>query len=141
MKSHSQDRGLAGPIKPMSVKEMQAGQVQAVSKRVFRGDHFPDPMYVNAVEFTSMGMDVFMDAGIVSPESVAAAVEKSSGGGDPPVVDFVVTFRLGMSFQTALMLQQRLGDMLQRSHAQLAAQVEQAEKQQGQKEGQDSFHI
>lgn len=94
-------------------EETQIGQVQALSHKVFSrgGDDPPSPKYVNNVEFIASGMDVFMDAGTVSPESVKDAIEMKSTGKNP-TVNFIVDFRFGMSLQTAVLLHQRLTDLL-----------------------------
>ena len=97
--------------------ERQTGQVQALSQKVFSRDEddAPSPKYVNNVEFIASGMDVFMDAGTVSPESIRGALEMKASGKNP-AVKFHVDFRFGMSIQTALILHQRLEELL-KAHA------------------------
>lgn len=101
---------------------LQAVQIQAVSHKAFsrENDEAPRPLYVNNVEFTVSGMDVFMDAGTVAPEAIRDAMEGKSG--DPPSVKFNVDFRFGMSLQTALLMHQRLGALLQASAQQFQPQ-------------------
>jgi hypothetical protein len=98
---------------------LRAVQIQAASHKAFsrESDEAPCPHYVNNVEFTASGMDVFMDAGTVAPEAIRDAMEGKAG--DPPSVKFNVDFRFGMSLQTALLLHQRLGALLQASARQL----------------------
>src|SRR5665213_1916197 len=97
------------------------GALQAIAKRVYShgSDDPPNPLFINAVEFTSMGMDVFMDTGVVRPESVAEAMGKQPPD-DPAVVNFNVHFRFGMSIQTALQMHQKLSDMIQRTSQMMA---------------------
>jgi hypothetical protein len=105
------------PPKP----EQQPQHLNALAKRVFSrsNEDGPEPVYTNAVEFASMGMDVFMDVGVVSPESVAAALAIKSG--NQPTVNVLVNFRFGMSLQTAVLMQRKLTEMLQGAQAQMAA--------------------
>jgi hypothetical protein len=56
-------------------------------------------------------MDVFMDAGTVSPESVRDAMEMKSSG-KTPTVRFNIDFRFGMSLQTAIFMHRRLTELL-----------------------------
>jgi hypothetical protein len=70
-----------------------------------------------------MGMDVFMDAGVVSPESVTAALANAPAEGIP-TVDLHVTVRFGMSLQTAMMMHQRLTDLLSHAQQQAAAMAQ-----------------
>src|ERR1700734_967935 len=93
----------------------QGQQMQAASKKIFsRTDaDAPYPVYTNAIEFTSMGVDIFMDVGIVSPEALLTAFhEHASAAEATPTVNFNVIHRFGMSLQTALQLHQRLSDLI-----------------------------
>ncbi len=100
----------------------EVSQVQALSRRVFErtSSEAPPPTYINNVEFIGAGMDIFMDAGIVSPESVKETLETDPGDG-LRIVKFNVDFRFGMSLQTAMVMHQRLSDLIQQATAQLAA--------------------
>ena len=115
------DSKTSNPSKAPEQTEVQAKQLQAQSHRVFSRDSNepPRPQYVNNVDFISMGMDVFMDAGNVSPESLNDAFDVKHGGGSPSV-KFNVDFRFGMSLQTAALMQQRLTALLQATAAQTA---------------------
>jgi hypothetical protein len=99
---------------PSSVR---ASQLQAMPQRVFsRGnDDPPYPVYVNGVEFAGMGLDMFMDVGVVSPEAVGSAIQTESAKGEIPVVPFLVNFRFVMSFQTAIAMQVKLTELLRQS--------------------------
>jgi hypothetical protein len=102
------------------------GAVAAASKRVFAraaGDA-PSPLFINAIELTSVGMDVFVDVGVVPPESLLAFQKNPPQEGDIPFVDMFVTARYGMSVQTAIMLHQRLTVMLQQLGEQQQTQME-----------------
>jgi len=106
------------------------GQVAAISKRRFsrtEGDP-PEVSYVNAVEFTALGMDIFMDVGIVSPETINKAREQEQLYSAPLIVDFQVNARFGMTLQTAIMIHQRLTDVLKLLRTQTAAAVAEASK-------------
>jgi hypothetical protein len=95
-------------------------QLQAASKKVFSSNEVPYPVYTNAVEFTGMGVDIFMDVGVVSPESLQTAFEKNTAAPTPtPTVDFNVLYRFGMTLQTALQLHQRLSDIITATRKQL----------------------
>jgi len=99
-------------------------QLQAASKRVFSRDSndAPYPVYTNAVEFTGMGIDIFMDVGTVSPESLQSALIASKSSSEvPPTVNFGVVYRFGMSLQTAIQLHQRLSEMIAATTSQLQA--------------------
>lgn len=102
------------------------GQTQAVSKRVFvhNSGAPPQPLYANAVEFSSMGVDVFMDVGIVSPEALQTAFQSKSA---VRTVDFEVLYRFGMSLQTAIQLHQRLSQLIEGTKNQLESLSPQAE--------------
>jgi hypothetical protein len=101
---------------------LQGGPIQATSKKVFsRGsEDAPSPEYANNVEFSSLGMDIFMDVGTVAPESVREAMESDrTPDRTPPTVRFFVDFRFGMSLQSAHMMHQKLTAVLQATVAQL----------------------
>ncbi len=107
-----------------------AAQIAAKSRRVFsRSDEEPPhPVYINAVEFSAMGMDVLMDVGVVTPEAINAALQQKSTADVVPTVDFLVNYRFGMSIQAAMMMHQRLTELLRQSQIQAAAAMEQAKK-------------
>jgi len=95
------------------------------------------PVFVNSVEFSSMGMDVFMDLGVVPVESFNAALKLfREDPSKPAPVDFHVSFRFGMSVQSAMMMYQRLVQLIQ-TQTQLAKAADEAtgeaalEKEQG----------
>lgn len=93
---------------------VEFGQLEATTRRVFSrsGDDGPSPAFVNNVEFTLVGTDLFMDTGIVSPEALRDTLKDLKTGGTP-TVRFNVDFRFGMSLQTARMMHQRLTTVLQ----------------------------
>lgn len=101
---------------------IKSGQVQAESRKVFsRGDDDPPyPTYTNSVEFTAMGIDVFMDVGIAQPESIQAALQASQNPSQgAPIVNVNVLFRFGMTLQTAAQMHQRLTELLQATQEQI----------------------
>jgi hypothetical protein len=93
-----------------------AGFLAAVPRRVFSrsGEDAPIPTFINAVEFIGMGMDVIMDVGVVSPESIVKSKEKfaKEPNSTPLVVDLLVHSRFGMSLQTAIAIHQKLTQAL-----------------------------
>jgi hypothetical protein len=97
----------------------QTAQIQAQTKKMFlrSGDAAPSPKYVNNVEFSAVGMDVFMDAGTVPPEAIRDAAASNA---QPPTVEFFIDFRFGMSLQSAVLMHQRLTELLQASAKQAA---------------------
>jgi hypothetical protein len=99
-----------------------AGQILAGSQRVFSGGLPPNPIYTNNVEFGALGMDIFMDVGIVSPEALRAAIQRrdQEKSPTPPITDFLVNYRFGMTLQSAAMMLQRLSALLTATHEQLA---------------------
>jgi hypothetical protein len=130
------DSKTSGAPAPQEQTEVQARQLQAQSQRVFSRDSNepPRPEYVNNVDFISMGMDVFMDAGNVSPESLNDAFDVKHGGGSPSV-KFNVDFRFGMSLQTASTMHQRLTALLKAAATQAVENAkERAETQAGKDE-------
>lgn len=90
------------------------GQIEVSPKRVFtRGENDPpNPIFLNNIEFGALAMDVYMDVGLVVPESVQMAIANRAAESDPAVVDFNVLFRFGLSVQTAAEMHQRLGNVL-----------------------------
>jgi hypothetical protein len=96
--------------------------VQAASKKVF--SHTPDdppfPTYTNIVEFTGLGIDVFMDIGVVSPESVQSAMDDKRQPAPPAIrtIDMNVLCRFGMTIQTAIMMHQKLTQLIEATKAQ-----------------------
>jgi hypothetical protein len=118
-----------------TIKTPKSEQVQAASRRVFSptSDGPPYPSYTNAVEFVSVGMDVFMDVGTAHPESIQAAINASQDPGrkEPTVVDVNVQYRFGMTLQTAVQMQQRLEQILKATQDQLKAAAAAVPKQEG----------
>lgn len=109
-------------------------QIQAASRKVFyrKNDDPPYPTYANAIEFTTMGMDIFMDVGAAHPESIQEAIRATQNPQDgPPHVDVSVQFRFGMTLQTAIQMHQRLTQMLQATQEQIKAAMIAAPKQEG----------
>jgi hypothetical protein len=111
---------------PIPGQSPPLGVLAAATRRVFsRSDNDPPiPTYVNAIEFTGLGMDVVMDVGIVSPESIIKARDRAAKEPEstaPAVVDLQVFFRFGMSLQTAVLAHQRLSQMLQMTQEQQEA--------------------
>jgi hypothetical protein len=102
--------------------------VAATSHKVFSqgANDPPAPIYLNAVEFTGMGMDVLMDIGVVSPESVVAAMTKKKTPDALAVVDMRVHYRFGLSIQTAFQMHQKLSALLDQSTKQAEAEVKAA---------------
>jgi hypothetical protein len=111
----------------------QTPQLQASSVKVFmRGSaDAPSPEYANNVEFNAVGMDVFMDVGTVSPETIKDAMQTQAEGKQLPTVKFNVDFRFGMSLQTAMVMYQRLTELLNQSAAGAKASLEMAKKDKG----------
>ena len=102
------------------------GPMQALVKKVFAREENrpPYPTYANAIDFTVVGMDVFMDVGAVEPESVQAAVlEQQSPEHGTPSVNLNVLFRFGMTIQTALLMHQKLSEMIKATTEQMAASM------------------
>jgi hypothetical protein len=106
------------PVKPLP------GQMPVVSNKIVRASEEP-PVFINSAEFSGMGMDVFMDVGIVPVESISVATKTYQENPDkPPSVDFHVSFRFGMSVQSAILIHQRLSQFLQQSVSQASAYME-----------------
>ncbi len=96
------------------------GQMHVTSRKIFLPSGEEPPIFINSAEFVGMGMDVFMDVGVVPVESIAAATKTYQANPErPALVDFHVSFRFGMSIQTALMIHQRLTHLIQQSAAQV----------------------
>ena len=74
-----------------------------------------------------MGMDIFMDVGTVSPESVNAAMQASKTSGIP-TVEFNVHHRFALTLQTAMLINQRLTELIKRSIEQAQENVEPEKK-------------
>lgn len=111
----------AGPSK--AENPGQAGQLQAASHRAFtRSDEDgPVPRFTNDIEFSTAGMDIFMDVGTVSPESIRDAWKAKSESKNP-TVKFNVDFRFAMSLNTAFLMLQRLTELVQVASLQLTSQ-------------------
>lgn len=92
------------------------GQMPVISRKVFMRSSEEPPIFINSAEFTGMGMDVFMDLGVVPAESVNEAIKLYKEDPSKPVpVDFHISFRFGMSIQSAIVIHQRLSMLLQQS--------------------------
>jgi hypothetical protein len=104
------------PSSPQTGQQIQIAQVQAASHKVFSrtNEDGPAPLFVNNIEFAGVGMDVYMDVGTVSPESIRDAWTGKSTG-QQPTVKFNADFRFGMSLQTAALMLQRLVTLMQAS--------------------------
>jgi hypothetical protein len=90
------------------------GPMQVTSRKHFMHTSDGPPTFINSVEFAAMGMEVFMDVGIVPVESVASAAKLYQENPTEAVpVDFHISFRFGMSFQAAIMMHQRLTQLVQ----------------------------
>lgn len=77
-----------------------------------------------------MGMDVFMDVGIVSVETVSAAMQQQKDHPEESLqVDFSVSHRFGMSLASAMMIHQRLTQFIEQSVARVNQDIEQQQKQ------------
>lgn len=99
----------------MTTKSSQPGPLNATSRKVFsrEGVGPSSPIYINNVEFSGMGMDIFMDVGTVDPESVQAAVQASTTTpSEPPVVDFNIRNRFAMTLQTVVQMHAKLTDLV-----------------------------
>jgi len=119
-----------------TVNTPKVEQLQAGSKKVFsRGNDEPlYPTYTNAVEFAGLGMDVFMDVGAVAPESVQGALDatRKPGSEGRPTVNVSVLYRFAMTIQTAMVMHQRLTQLIDDTGK---AQAEAAAKASQRKEG------
>ena len=84
------------------------------SRKILMRTSEEPPVFINSAEFSAMGMDVFMDLGVVPVESFNAALKLFREDPTKPApIDFHVSFRFGMSIQTALMMYQRLTQLIQ----------------------------
>jgi hypothetical protein len=102
------------PPNPTSPAAVQ-GQMQIIPKKVILRPEDPR-FFVNAAEFSGNGMDIFMDLGVITPESAAEAAKLyKEHPGAPVPVDFAVSFRFGLTVQTAILLHQRLALLLQQA--------------------------
>jgi hypothetical protein len=80
--------------------------------------------FINATEFTGVGMDVFMDVGVITAESAAAAAAIYKEHPEAPApADFQVSFRFGMTIQAAVIMHQRLTQLLQVTQTQQSQQL------------------
>ena len=113
----------SNPSGPQAGPQQQVAQIQATAQRAFSRttEDGPPPLFVNNVEFSGVGMDVYMDVGTVSPESIRDAWA-SKPGAQQPTVRFNVDFRFGMSIQTVALMLQRLTALVQASTAQAISQ-------------------
>jgi hypothetical protein len=118
---------MADVINPPTQPPALPSQMSVASRKVLMRTSEEPPVFINAAEFAAMGMDVFMDVGVTPVESVNAAIQLyKDHPNEPPPVDFHVSFRFGMSIQTAMLIHQRLTQLLQQSVVQTAALLEQA---------------
>jgi hypothetical protein len=99
----------------------QGQALQAISKKVFSAgpNEAPYPIFVNDIEFNITAVDVFMDVGLVSPESVQTAL-KAANQMETAEVNFNVNSRFVMSLQTAVQMHSKLSQMLDAAKVQLA---------------------
>lgn len=113
----------------MNPKESKSSEsLLALSKKTFsRGHDEPSyPLYTNAIEFASMGVDVFMDVGTVAPEAVQAALQRQQQNPGVQLLDFNVVYRFGMSLQTALQMHQRLTEIINRSRENMEGAIKES---------------
>jgi hypothetical protein len=83
-------------------------------------------VFINSAEFSGAGMDVFMDVGVVPIESMGAAAEQFKRDPSAPAkIEFHISFRFGMSLQSAAMIHQRLTQFLQRASLMAEQQISQ----------------
>jgi len=102
------------------------GQMPVTSRKVFMRSGEEPPIFINSAEFAGMGMDVFMDVGVVPVESVTAAAKiYQENPAKPGLIDFHVSYRFGMSIQAAMMIHQRLSQFIQSAAAQMQTMAEQ----------------
>ncbi len=64
-----------------------------------------EPLFVNHFEILQIGSDIFLDAGIITPEEIMG-MQPASGGG-PTKATFNVLYRIAMSPQTFANLYQK----------------------------------
>jgi hypothetical protein len=96
------------------------GAMQIASHKHFAGTSEGSTAFINHAEFSAMGMDVFMDVGVIPVDSLASAMKIHQERPDEAApVDFYVTFRFGMSVQTAVLMCQRLTQIVQQFQQQL----------------------
>ena len=110
----------------IATRRGQRAQIQAASRKIFPDGHNGPlyPTYTNAVEFTAMGMDIFMDVGTVAPEAIQEALAKQTPETETPLVNLNVLYRFGMSVQTAIQLHEKLTELIQATHARIASNVQ-----------------
>jgi hypothetical protein len=97
-------------------QELPKGQMRVNSKKVFLSSSEGPPIFINAAEFAANGIEVYMDVGVVSVESVNRASQAFQM--DPtviPDIDLQVSHRFAFSMQAAALIHQRLTAMLQES--------------------------
>jgi hypothetical protein len=111
-----------------------AGQVLAASKKIFtRSDKEPPyPTYMNAIEFSGLGVDLFMDVGVVSPESIQAGMQAATSDPAAPVtIETLVLYRFAMTIQTAMQMHQRLTELIANTRNQLESAVKTIDTKEG----------
>lgn len=119
-KLHSLVHGLDGRRNQMADNPIMPpplpGQMPVISHKVLMRSSEEPLTFINSAEFAASGMDVFMDVGVVPVESVhAAAVQYKADPSKPAPVEFHVSYRFGMSLQSAIMIHQRLTLLIQQS--------------------------
>lgn len=108
---------MADPVNPRGSRQMPVQvpeQMRVNSRKVFGPEK--ETVFINSAEFSGIGMEIFMDVGIVPVESMNQAIK--SHNEDPkniPSVDFHVSHRFGMSIQSAVLIHQRLTQLIQQS--------------------------
>ncbi len=78
-----------------------------------------------------MGMEVFMDVGAVTPESIQSALATRSSGDAPPSVNVSVLYRFAMTIQTAMQIHQQLTQMIEATKSQIEGAAKTAQTKQG----------
>jgi hypothetical protein len=120
-------------LNPTTTPVPVPGQMPVSSRKIFMRTSEEPPVFINSAEFASAGMDVFMDVGVVPVESIVAAAKVYREHPDKPApIEFHVSFRFGMSLQAAILIHQRLTQILQQG---AAAQQEGQEPPVPEKEG------
>jgi hypothetical protein len=110
----------------------QAGKINAIQRKVFsRKDGDPlTPQFTNAINFSVLMNDVFMDVGCITPEAVGTATEDRSAAGQPDdaptPVNVIVEHRFAMSLTTVMGMHQQLSLLIAQAMGQTSQQVQQS---------------
>ena len=92
---------------------LEGGQMAISPKKIVLRPEEPIS-FINAVEFSGNGMELFMDLGVITPESAVAAAQLFKANPNVPApVDFHVSSRFALSIQGAMLIHQRLTLLLQ----------------------------